>query len=248
MLAPVAWAAGTIVLLLHGVKLLIFNWRLSLLQLVPAAWTWLVMWDLKQHALRGSPFREFTPAAVAALFAITVAVSTAAFWCNTIFAFAIDTPPPWIRPAVGRAREYRGRIVGSGVVLGCALAAAAVVVPRLNSSWLFVLTLGAVLALMLISFVAVPASIIGVRKQKLPPKQAVGRMAAGGALSAVAMTPGFILDRIGLILLGVQSLRILGFVLLSLGAALYAAAMSSVKAVKLTVKLKTDVTVVARPS
>jgi hypothetical protein len=231
-------------LLLRGIKLLILNWRLSLLQLLPAAWVWLAMWDLKQHALRGSPFRQFTLAGAAAVFALTVAVSIVAFWCNTVFAFAIDTPSrPRIRPAISRAGNYRKRIVASGVLLGCALGAATIVVPRLNNRWLYILILGAVLALMLISFVAVPARIIGVHKQRLPPRQAAGRAAAGGALSAVAMTPGFVLDRIGLILLGVSSLRILGFVLLSVGTALYAAGMSSVKAVKLVAKL-TDTTVV----
>ncbi len=238
LLAPLAWAAGTILLLLRGIKLLILNWRLSLLQLVPAAWVWLVMWNLKQHALRGSPFREFTPAGTATLFAITLAVSVIAFWCNTVFAFAIDTPPPpRIRPAMRQARAFRRKIVTSGLLLGSALGAAALVVPRLDLQWLYVLVLGSVLGLMLISFVAVPARIIGVHRERLPPKEAVGRLAVSGALSAVAMAPGFILDRIGLILLGVSGLRLLGFVLLSVGTALYAAGMSSVKAVKLAVKL-----------
>jgi hypothetical protein len=52
------------------------------------------------------------------------------------------------------------------------------------------------------------------------------------------MTPGFILDRAGLILLGIPGLHLLGLVLLSIGTALYAAGMSSVKAVKLSMKLE----------
>jgi len=52
------------------------------------------------------------------------------------------------------------------------------------------------------------------------------------------MTPGFVLDRLGLIMLGIPQLRIPGFVLLSIGTALYAAAMSSVKAVKLSIKFE----------
>ena len=51
------------------------------------------------------------------------------------------------------------------------------------------------------------------------------------------MTPGFLLGRLGLILLGVHDLHWLGFIMLSIGTALYAAGMSSVKAVKLTMKL-----------
>lgn len=237
ILAPLAWAAGTIVLLLRGVKLLLLNWRLSLIQLVPAVWIWLTMWDLKRHALRGVPFRHLTIGGIALAFALTIALSIAAFWCNTVFAFAIDSPAePRIRPAIRQARPYYRRILGAGLIVGACLGWAALVVPRLRGVWLFVLALGAVYAIMLISFVAVPAHIIGARKQRLPPKQAIGRMAAGGALSAVAMSPGFVLDRIGLILLGVPGLHILGFILLSIGTALYAAGMSSVKAVKMTMK------------
>jgi len=40
-----------------------------------------------------------------------------------------------------------------------------------------------------------------------------------------------------LILLGLQHFHVLGFVMLSIGTALYAAGMSSVKAVKLSMKL-----------
>ncbi|HEU0163574.1 MAG TPA: hypothetical protein VFQ54_00945, partial [Thermomicrobiales bacterium] len=122
-----------------------------------------------------------------------------------------------------------------------------VVVPRFAGVWLFSLTLGVILGVMLISFVAVPARIIGAKKaQRLPPKEALGRAAAGGALSAVAMAPGFVLDRLGLILLGLHNFHVLGFVLLSIGTALYAAGMSSVKAVKLTVKLGPGTPVIHR--
>jgi hypothetical protein len=58
------------------------------------------------------------------------------------------------------------------------------------------------------------------------------------------MAPGFVLDRLGLIMLGLPHLHLLGFVVLSVGAALYAAGLSSVKAVKLSMKLdqRPDVT------
>ena len=110
-------------------------------------------------------------------------------------------------------------------------------VPRIGSLWLYLVASIAAYSLMLISFVAVPARILGAKKQKLRPKQAIGSWTVGGALSAVAMTPGFVLDRVGLILLGVQGLHVVGLVLLSIRTALYAAGMSSVKAVKLSMKL-----------
>jgi hypothetical protein len=238
-LAPVAWTAGTVVLLLRGIRLLLLNWRLTLIELFPAAWVWLVMWDLKQHSLRGAPFREFTAGGSLLLAVLTVAASTASFWCNTVFAFAIVPEQPRIRPAVQQTRPFLGRIARAGLGVGLLLAVAAVVVPRTGAGWLYVLSGGLAWAVLLISLVAIPARILGVRKRKQPLKQTIGGWAASGTLSAVVMTPGFVLDRIGVLLLGVPGWNVLGFVLLSLGTALYAAGMSSVKAVKLAMKLDT---------
>jgi hypothetical protein len=237
LLTPVAWAAGTVVLLLRGIRLLLLNWRLTLIELFPAALIWLVMWDLKQHSLRGAPFREFTVGGSLLLAVLTVAASIASFWCNTVFAFAIVPDEPRIRPAVRQTRPFLARIFRAGLGVGLLLAVAAVVVPRTGSGWLYVLSVGAAWAVLLISLVAIPARILGVRKRKRPLKQTVGGWLASGTLSALIMTPGFVLDRIGVILLGIPGWNILGFVLLSLGTALYAAGMSSVKAVKLAMKL-----------
>lgn len=236
-LTPIGWAAGACVLVIRGIKLLLMNWRLSLIELVPAAWVWIVMWNLKRHALRGVPFRHFTFWGMVLLAVMTVAITLIAIWCNTVFAFAVDSQPPKVGPAARRATSDLPMIAVAALVLGLLLTFAAVVVPRIGPTWLYVITLGGVLGLMLINFVAVPARIIGLRRQRLPPTQAVGRLLAGGALSAVAMGPGFLLDRIGLILLGVSGLQVLGLVLLSIGTALYAAGMSSVRAVKLSMKL-----------
>jgi len=239
-LAPLAWAAGAIVMLVHGVKLLVLNWRLSLIELVPAAWVWFLMWDLKQHTLRGAPFRHITTGGLVLLILFAIVATTASFWCNAVFAFAITDPPPRIARAAGQVRPHLAALVRAGIIIGVITAAGALTIPRTDSFVLYVLALGAVLASVLISFVAVPARIIGVRKRKLPARETIGRAAVGGTLSAVAMAPGFVLDRLGLILLGIDSLRLLGFVVLSLGTALYAAGMSSVRAVKLSMKLDPD--------
>jgi hypothetical protein len=183
MLAPVAWAAGTIVLLIRGVKLLVLNWRLVVIQLVPALWVWLAMWDLKRHLLHGSHFLQLSLLERLVLAAVVVAFSMAAFWCNTVFAFAIDgPPPPRIAPAVRQAQRRWPTILLSGVVVGGALAAAVITVPRFLGVWLFSFILAAVLGVMLVSFVAVPARIVGARKaEKLPPKEALGRASSPAA-------------------------------------------------------------------
>jgi hypothetical protein len=239
LLAPVTWAAGTVVLLLRGIRLLLLNWRLTLIELFPAALVWAVMWDLKQHSLRGAPFRDFTVGGGLLLALVAVAACTASFWCNTVFGFAIVPAEPRIRPAVQRTRPFLGRIVRAGLGVGLLLAVATVVVPRTGSGWLYVLSLGAACGVLLISLVTIPARILGVRKRKQPLKHKVGGLMASGTLSALVMTPGFVLDRLGVILLGIPGWNILGLVLLSIGSALYAAGMSSVKAVKLAMKLDT---------
>jgi len=239
-LAPVAWAAGAIVLVIRGIKLLILNWRLTLIQVIPALWVWLVLWDLKAHTLRAVPFRQITVGGMILLIVLAVALSIAAFWCNTVFGFAIDGEKPRIAPAARQANAHLGIVAVAGVAVGLLLAFAAIVVPRIGSTWLYAAALGGVWSVMLISFVAIPARIIGAKRKKLPPRQAVGSWATGGALSAVAMTPGFLLDRLGLILLARPGWDILGLLMLSVGTALYAAGMSSVRAVKLSMKLVTS--------
>ena len=65
-------------------------------------------------------------------------------------------------------------IIGPWLVVGGGLAVAVVVVPRFAGVWLFSLAVGIVLGVMLISFVAVPARMLGVKKaHKLPPAAAV---------------------------------------------------------------------------
>ncbi|HSP37302.1 MAG TPA: hypothetical protein VLR26_06080 [Frankiaceae bacterium] len=237
-LAPVAWAAGAIVLLVRGITLLWSNWRLSLIELVPALYVWFVMWDLKQHALRGAAFREITPGGLVLAVLLAVALTLAAFWCNTVFAFAIGGAHPEIRPAVRRAAAHRNVIAAAGLVVGLIVAGAIAGVPRIGSTRLYVVALSAVLTLLLISLVAVPARITGSSRARSPLRESVGRWAAGGALSATVMAPGFLLDRLGVILLGVPGLHLLGLALLSLGTLLFAAGMASVRAVKLVMKLE----------
>ena len=42
-LAPLAFAVGAFAMLFEGVKLLFTNWRLTLIQVLPAMWIWAAM-------------------------------------------------------------------------------------------------------------------------------------------------------------------------------------------------------------
>ena len=55
-LAPLGMIVGAFLMLFQGVKLLYTNWRLALVQIVPAMWIWIAMLDIKLHVLHGKQF------------------------------------------------------------------------------------------------------------------------------------------------------------------------------------------------
>jgi hypothetical protein len=235
-LAPLAYVAGGVVLLMDGVKLLIANWRLSLVELVPALWIWITTYNLKAHLLHGKSLHWIHGPSVLALAAGAVFVSVVCFWCNAVFAFAVDhPPPPRLRPAFRHAKEHARYLTAWGTGVGLAHAFATVYVARAGFWW-YGLALTIVLVVMMTTFVSVPARLIASRERPTV-RDRVSFAAVGGALSAVMLSPGFLLNRVGLLLIGFRPLLIPGFILFSIGVALQAAAMSTVKAVKLTTKL-----------
>ncbi len=53
--APLAFIVGAFVMLFDGLKLLVSNWRLTLIQILPAMWIWLAMVDLEVARVRPAP-------------------------------------------------------------------------------------------------------------------------------------------------------------------------------------------------
>jgi hypothetical protein len=236
--APLVFAVGAFVMLFQGLRLLFSNWRLTLIQILPAMWIWLAMLDLRAHVFRGKEFHSWQ-GAVAVLLVVVVALVTAAtFYLNAVFAFAISEPgKPRIRPAFTLARHHLGVVLGVGLVVGVALGLSAVVVPRWGRPW-FTLSLGIVIAVMMTSYVTVPARIVGIR----PAGSRRDKMAAaavGGTLGALVCTPPYVLGRIGILLLGasVNVVFLVGVVLLALGLTLQVGATGAVKAIKMSAKL-----------
>ena len=105
-LAPLALAVGAIAVLFEGLKLLFINWRLTLIQVLPAMWIWAAMFDLKAHVLRRKSFHVLTGPVVVPIVLAVAAITAASFFLNAVFAFAITQPgPPRIRPAFTQARR-----------------------------------------------------------------------------------------------------------------------------------------------
>jgi hypothetical protein len=236
ILAPLALAVGALAMLFHGLRLLLSNWRLTLIQVLPAMWIWASMLDLKLHVLRGASFREWRgPVLIPVLLGI-VAITMASFFLNAVFAFAIARPgPPEIRPAFAEARSHAGVVLGWGVGVGLLLGFSTVVVVRWGLWW-FALSLSIVLGIMMVCYVSVPARLIGVKTTRSR-RDKFTAAAVGGALGAVVTSPPYLLGRLGILMLGSHTLFVLGIILLCVGGALEAGAEGAVKAVKVSAKL-----------
>src|SRR4029079_18943081 len=99
-LAPLAFVVGSCAMLFEGLKLVVTNWRLTLVQVLPAMWIWAAMLDLKIHVIHDKAFHVLIGPALVLPLGLAVAIVTAAcFYLNAVFAFAIVQPGrPQIRP------------------------------------------------------------------------------------------------------------------------------------------------------
>jgi hypothetical protein len=237
LLAPLAVVVGAFASLFEGLKLLVSNWRLTVVQLLPAIWIWLAMVDLKAHVLHGRSFTIVTGPLLLLAMILIAAITAASFFLNAVFAFAIAAPGT---PDTRRGRElawaHRGVVLAWGTGIGVLLALATVVVGRWGTQW-FTLCLGIVVGVMMVCYVAVPSRLIGVPKSTMSRRDRVAAAIVGGAIGAVVCTPPYVLARIGLLMLGSQLLLVPGVILLVIGLMLQAGAAGSVKAVKLSATL-----------
>ena len=239
--APLALIVGAFVMLFSALRLLVTNWRLMLVEALPALLIWAVTLDLKAHVLHGKEFNVIRGPIVVVLFALAVLVTIAAFVLNAAFAFAISQPgSPDLTAGFRQARRHARAIIGWGTVIGLALGFAAILVPRWGLRW-FALTLGTVLAVMMLCYVAVPARIVGVQTAK--PADMQGRRdklaatALAGLVGAIICTPPYVISRVGEGFLGHASLFALGVALIVIGLTLEAGATGAVKAIKVSAKL-----------
>jgi len=240
--APLALAIGAFVMLFSGLRLLVTNWRLMLVQVLPAMWIWAATFDLKAHVLHGKEFNIIRGPVVLVLFAAVVVITIAAFYLNAVFAFAISQPgSPDLRVGFNQARKRIRAVTGWGTGVGLALAVATMLAPRWGLGW-FALLLGIVVALMMVCYVTVPARIVGM-PTAAPDTTGSGRsakLAAAAVTSlfgAIVCAPPYAIARGGILLLGSSALFPLGVALLVIGLMLEAGATGAVKAIKVSAKL-----------
>jgi hypothetical protein len=235
-LAPLAFAVGGVAMLLGGVRLLFSNWRLTLIQVLPAIWIWLAMYDLRAHLLHGREFRDLEGALVVLPIAAIAAITVGVFFFNAVFGFAIaQEGTPRVRLAIAEARGRLAPIVATGGVLGLALGLAEGIAPRAGSTW-FAVSLGTVVGLMMVAYVALPSRLIGVEPMASR-RDRLAASAVGGLLGFALAAPTYVLGRIGLLMIGLPVLRVPGFAIFLLAATLQAGATSAVRAVKMGARL-----------
>jgi hypothetical protein len=236
LFAPLAFAVGGLAMLFNGLKLLFLNWRLTFVQALPAMWIWLAMYDLEAHGLHGKSFHVLRGPLLIPLVLAIAAVTAASFLLNAVFGFAIVQPGvPAVRPALAQARSHLRVVFGTGAVVGLLLGLSTTVVTRWGHPW-FGISLSVVLGVMMVSYVAVPARLIGVKPTRSW-RDKLAASAVGGALGVLVCTPPYLLGRVGILMLGSHTLFILGIVIVALAAALQAGATGAVKTVKMSAKL-----------
>ncbi len=235
-LAPLALVVGAFAMLFQGVKLLVTNWRLTLVQILPAMWIWAAMLDIKVHVFHGKQFHIIRgPLLLPALLGVA-AITAASFFLNAVFAFAISKPgKPEIRPAFAKARGHLGTIISYGFVIGIALGFAALVVQRWGLFW-YALALSAVVAVMMVAYVSVPARLVGMKSDRSR-RDKLTAAAVGGAIGATVCSPPYAMGRLAILMLGIHYLRIPAVILLAVAIVLQTGATTATKAVKFSAKL-----------
>ena len=236
-LAPLAVVVSAFTMLFAGLKLLVTIWRLTLVQIPPALWIWVLMIDLKAHVLHGRDFTQMSGPLLAVVLAAVIGMTMLCFHMNALFAFAITQPDrPDVRAARQATRVHRRTILGWGFGIGVLAAYAALLADRIGPYW-FAVTMSIAIGILMVSYVAVPSRMIGLRKEPRSRRDAIAASVVSGTVSAIVCTPPYLLARLGLLMLGSSVLRVPGIVLLAIGLTLQAGATSSVKAVKMSATL-----------
>jgi hypothetical protein len=236
-LAPLVLAIGAFAMLFDGVKLLFTNWRLTLIQVLPAMWIWAAMLDLKVHLLHDQAVRDFASPQLALLVLACVAITAACFYLNAVFAYAIVRPgAPEIGSAFTQPRSHLAVVLGSGAVTGLLLGVSAFIVFRWGGLFWFTVSMGIVIWVLMICYVAVPSRLIGIKTIRSR-RDKLTATVVGGAIGGVICTPPYLLGRIGILLLGSKWLFIPGVILLIIGGTLEAGTVGAVRTVKMSAKL-----------
>jgi len=230
-LAPLALTAGAFAMLFDGLRVLASNWRLMVIEILPAAWIWIAMYDIRARLIHQHPVPQVGGFWLAvALVAITL-ITTVSFYLNGVFGFAVADSPPDLARGFAGAAASRWALLIPGLVVGAMLACSALLAPALPRPWP-ILSLGAVVGLMMVCYVAVPARAIGLRRNYKRTDKWV-MTAISSTIGVIVMFPAYVLGRVGLLMIGSPLLRPFGIAAFAVAIVLEIGATGAVRAVKL---------------
>ncbi|HUH80779.1 MAG TPA: hypothetical protein VLZ06_05575 [Solirubrobacteraceae bacterium] len=233
LFAPLAYLVGAFAMLLEGLRRLLHDWRLVPVEVLPAVWLWLAMYDLRLHVLRGSSFHSAHEGDLVAVSMLIVGVTVAALFLNVVFAFAVagdraSTVGDSMRAAAGRGRP----ILLVGLLVGCLLAASVTAGARLSRPW-FTVSLGISVGLLMVVYLSLPSRLLGV-DARAPRRDRLAASAIGATLSVLVTAPFYAISRVGLLMLGSSVLAVPGYLLLTLGVLLQAGGVGAVRAIRMS--------------
>jgi hypothetical protein len=233
LFAPLAYTVGAFAMLLGGLRRLIHDRWLIAIELLPAIWLWLAMYDLRLQVLHGRSFHGAHEARLAPIAALILAVTMAAVFLNVVFTFAVsERVQPTVGDALRGARVHVRSIVLVGSVVGALLAASVTVGAGLQRP-LFVLALSIAVGLLMVVNLALPARLLRL-EQRRSRRDRVTASAIGAALSAVVTAPFYLLSRVGLLFVGSSVLAVPGYALLTAGILLQAGGVGAVRAIRMS--------------
>jgi hypothetical protein len=233
LFAPLAYTVGAFAMLLQGLRRLLANWRLIPVEVLPAVWLWLAMYDLRLHLLRGRSFHSAHEAELAPIVALVVVVTIASLFLNVVFAFAVVREgTPSISAAFHGARMRSSSILTVGSSVGLLLALSVTVGARFSRPW-FTVALGAAVGVLMMVYLSLPARLLRVDGRRSR-RDRLAANALGGLLSAVVSAPFYVLSRLGVLMLGSSLLAVPGYALLTLGVLLQASGVGAVRAIRMS--------------
>ena len=132
LLRPLAFAISAFVLLFDALRLILTNWRLLLIQLLPALWIWIAMAILRAYVLYDQDLDEIYGLQIIPVFVVVIAITIASFYLNATFAFAIMRPGRPSAPRSPRRGPTWPRSPAFGFVVGFLLGVATTVAPQVG--------------------------------------------------------------------------------------------------------------------
>jgi hypothetical protein len=236
-LVPLAWAGYTLDAVVRAVLVLLTTARLALVELVPAVWIGAITWDWRVHLSGDLPLPAVHGCMVPVIVVLVVGANLAAYWCNSTLAFAfLQTGSIRLGEAFADARRHARVITAWALTIGAIHAFVSVVLARTSLAW-YGAGISVVVVLQLYALVALPVAIAGFSRKNVPRSQRALGALLTGAITLVALAPGFALNRLGLGLIGL-GLPWLGVVVLVFATIVQVAATSSAHTVSLATKLQ----------